>query len=188
MVRGMQNDSATVKPLQKKEFILGINEYGMIGVKDIPRLACSTDNLVSIDISKTAFTSQQDLKNGQTLCNTEMETSVSSSSLSRAVLIANADITFVKVGDNQFKQHKNREHIGQIIGQMVVISVNYNLYVSCSETALLSCTLTYVPNDFLQSKHDCFLSSAGPLVTWAHVKTPIIFSKIDIPSRIWKRI
>lgn len=99
--------------------------------------------------------------------------------MSRAVGNATADLTFVKAGDAQFRKGIPPENMGQIVRQMVLLRINYNLYNSFSETVLFLCNFSYAPENFLDSIHDCLLLSAGPSVAWAHAATPMIPSFVD---------
>eukprot|EP00737_Agarophyton_chilense_P004797 gb/GEZJ01006395.1/.p1 GENE.gb/GEZJ01006395.1/~~gb/GEZJ01006395.1/.p1 ORF type:complete len:425 (-),score=36.09 gb/GEZJ01006395.1/:504-1778(-) len=183
MMRGTCNEQAVLNALSKKPFVLSIHECGMLADKQHSWLACSADGIARIDLAQTSFASAIGGEDNVALATVEIKTSVSSSSLNRALNNASLDLACVKVGDASVLQRIPQEHIGQVLQQMLVINTNYSIYAVSSETALLSCTLLYASNDKLRAYKDCLVSQAGPLVTWAHTDTPVVPSFVDVTTK-----
>lgn len=183
MMRGTLNEKALMSSLQSKEFIRGIRECDMMADKGLPRLGCSPDGSALIDLDKTPFDGAVQSEQSLQICSIEIKTSVASSSLARALNNSGVDLICTKIGDENFKRRVPREHIEQLIQQMVGLRVKYLLYVSGSESALLSCTLTNAIDEFLETCRNCLKANCGPLVGWAHEQSVSIPAFVDMETK-----
>lgn len=74
------------------------------------------------------------------MASSEIKTKVESSSLGNAIQISSADVVRCTVGDDVFKKHVPRDHMGQVILQSVVLGFDLSFYAVATETGLL-CTV-----------------------------------------------
>ena len=77
------------------------------------------------------------------IASVESKTNGSQLSLSRALNLATADVVTCCVGDAQFPPYVPNEHVGQAIHQMVVLSVNYVIYISAAEVGTMYKCIVY---------------------------------------------
>ena len=131
----------------------------MLPDKDLLWLACSPDGVALIDLSKTGFTFSATATTSLQIVSVEIKTSIAASSLSRALNHAGIDVSCVEVGDQECSNRIPREHIGQLLQQTVVLHVNYGIYVSCSKTAFLGCTLVRATDLLLEACKSCLEKS-----------------------------
>lgn len=106
-------------------------------------LACSADGGALIDLSKTRMERVAQFDQPSQICSVEIKTSVAASSLSRAIGNASMELICCKVGNETFVRRIPKTYMEQLIQQMFDLNVNYVLYVCCSESGILSCTLIY---------------------------------------------
>ena len=139
MMRGTANESAALAALSAKPFVKAVFECGMLAKSNASWLACSPDGIALIDtkdsISTGSATNAE--QEGLVIASVEIKTSVATSSLDRGVGRATVDIVFCTVGDDQFKKYIPKEHIGQMIQQMIVLCLNYVIYISAAEVGLM---------------------------------------------------
>ena len=103
--------------------------------------------------------------------------------------MATTDTVCVKIGDSRLLDYVPKAHIGQILHQMLVLSMNVLVYVSAAETGLLFVVVVYCPQDVLTASMNA-LNSAESIVAWAHEEdpTPPVFATPDSVKRIEEKL
>ncbi|PXF43106.1 hypothetical protein BWQ96_07140 [Gracilariopsis chorda] len=177
MMRGTANEPAVVASLKLKAFVQAFYSCGMLSMKAKPWLACSPDGIAIIELLDLGLCSEESETESTQLCSVEIKTNVAQSSLDRALGLATADLVTCEVGDQSFRRYIPAEHIGQILHQMLVLAVNYVIYVSCSESGIMYTVLVHCNNSVLDTCLSALNAIALPVVSWAHQPGPL-----QIPS------
>lgn len=172
MMRGTATESAALASIRKKDFVKGVLPCGMFGDNDQPWLACSPDGVALIDTQRTSFRSDGLTGESLHVCSVEIKTSVADSFLSHTIQNASVDLFCVEVGTPQFVNRIPQHHVGQIIQQLAVLHTQYGLYVTCSETALLSCTLIHCSESILLRARSILHTMGSRLLPWAYEPEP----------------
>ena len=169
MMRGTVNETASLAALSAKPFVKAVFECGMLAKSDASCLASSPDGIALID-TKYSF-STGSAKNaeqkGLAIAFVEIKTSVATSILDRGVGRATVDILSCTVGDEQFNKYIGKEHIGQMIQQMIVLRLNHVIYISAADVGLLY-RVFYCPAAIINEGTEALRSKAEALVSWAH--------------------
>lgn len=144
----------------------------MLSKKNETWLACSPDCVALIDLSVLGM-ARDDVQGGQlAIASVEIKTSITQSSLDRALSHATAEVVRCSVGDATFRQYVPIEHMGQALHQMVVLSVNYLIYVSASEAGVMYTVVVYCSSSIINQCCNALKSVAPPTVSWAFEETP----------------
>lgn len=168
MMRGIANEGAVFAALLSKPFVNAIYEYGMLGKSDAQWPACSPDGVALIDATQLQFQCVEHPTSSSKLASVEIKTSVTRSSLDRALGRATVDVICCSVGDNVFIEYIPKEHVGQILQQTIVLSVNYVLYVWAAEVGILFIAVVYCDRCILDVCVDALNRRARCTVSWAH--------------------
>ena len=140
-MRGTANEAAVFAALSNKPFVKALYKCGMLAKKEVDWLACSPDGVALIDVSSLNFgTDSGEIEHhteALSVSSVEIKTSISRTSLDRALQCATMEIICCNVGDNTFRKYIPAEHMGQVLHQMIVLSVNYVIYVSASEAGIM---------------------------------------------------
>ena len=146
MMRGTSNEAAALRALSAKPFVKAVFECGMIAKADIPWMACSPDGVAIIDTSNLTFLGSPIAEeSNEFIASIEIKTCIAESSLDRAIGRATVDTICCTVGDDQFSRYIPKEHMGQIIQQMIVLSLNHTIYVCAAEVGLMYVAIVYCP-------------------------------------------
>lgn len=120
----------------------------------------------------------------------EIKTSVAESSLDRAVGRATLDVMTCWDGDSTFREYILMEHMGQILHQMMVFSVNYCIYVSSAEVGIIYVLFVRCSDATLDLCNTALHTSAYEAVAWAHHsdEAPPSFATTEVLSIIQKQL
>lgn len=180
MMRGTGNESAVLAALSSREFVKAIYECGMLSMGEENWISCSPDGVALIDLAKVGLSAE----NGPVFASVEIKTSVAMSSLDRAIGRATKDVVTCTVGDQIFRDNIPKEHIGQLILQMMVLKVNFVLYVAASEIGIMYLVVAHCPEEILQECKESLIRGAKHAVAWAHEGDPKVPLFADRDSRI----
>ena len=187
MMRGTANEVAVFAALASKPFVRAIYECGMLGQKFDSWLACSPDGVALLDVSLLSFdldsSGDEPHPNTLSLASIEIKTSVSRSSLDRALQRATMDIICCTLGDAVSLEHVPEEHVGQVLHQMVVMSVNYVVYVSAAESSIMYIAVVYAPQEMLTACEIALRAKASAAVSWAYEEHLIPPSFVDSATK-----
>lgn len=89
------------------------------------------------------------------------------------------------MGDEIFHKYIHNEHIGQIIHQLLAMSMRIAIYGAESETGILYEVLVLFPRDFLVTCHRSLHILVLPVLTWAHEpphEIPSFVPRAKLPS------
>lgn len=179
MMRGSANEGAVIAALSKKPFVRAIYECGMFARADDEWVACSPDALALVDTNSLGLSDSDTPE----LASVEIKTSIASSSLDRALRVASVDVKTCIVGDAAFRSLVPREHTGQILHQMVVLSVRLVVYVSAAEVGVLYIVVIKSPQNILDQCLLVLKERAETCVSWAYKDDPRIPTFADPRSR-----
>ena len=178
MKRGTANEFAVLKAISKERFVAGLFECRMLGRKGCNWLACSPDGVLLLNLKETPFLNtvgtEGRARNDEVLASIEIKTNVADSALSRAVELATAEDVFCHVGDAICQNYVPDDHLFQIFHQMIVLSINYSVYVIASETGILMTVVMTCSTEKLISCCETLRIIAAPLVSWVHEDSQII--------------
>ena len=184
MMRGTANEAALFPALSRRPFVKALYECGMLGMRGSDWLACSPDGVALIDASLLTFSEESLPSSGSlSLSSVEIKTSIARSSLDRALQRATMEIVCCNVGDATFREYVPEEHVGQILHQMVVLSVNYVVYVSASEGGIMYIVVVHAPRETLNVCEIALRSRASAVVAWAHEEDPIPPEFVDLATK-----
>lgn len=172
MMRGTANEGAVMSSLNGRDFVKCIYECGMLGKKNETWLACSPDGIAIIDLSLLGMARDGVLDGQLAIASVEIKTSTAQSTLDRALSRATAEVVKCSVGDAKFKQYIPTEHIGQVLHQLVVLSVNYLIYISASEAGVMYTVVVHCSSNIIDQCCNVLTSVALPTVSWAHEQNP----------------
>ena len=169
MMRGTANEAVLLRALSANPFVKSVFECGMMAKADMPWMACSPDGVAIIEISKLSivgptFTPDSD----EVIGSIKIKTSIAEPTLDRALCRATLNTISCTVGDDESKRHVPKEHIGQIIQQMIVLSLNHTIYVCAAEVGLMYVAVVYYPQGVLDMCMHALKTSAEPLLSWAY--------------------
>lgn len=102
---------------------------------------CSPDAVAWIDVAQLGISAVK----GLPFASVEIKTSVSASSLDRALQNASEDEMIATVGDGNFVKTILHDHSDQIRQQALVLLIHYIIYVSASETDIIFICVINVP-------------------------------------------
>lgn len=196
MMRGTANENAVLSALRAMQFVKGLFEVGMLALKDARYLACSPDALALINMQ--SFDEWEGDGEGITndagevvVCaSVEIKTRVSPISLGEAVRLSSPDIVRCEVGDETFRKYVPREHMAQVLHQLVVLRLRFAIYVCAAETGILYTVIIRFPAAVLQVAEAVLVSTAGPIVSWAYetnVATPA-FVNVEYRQTVSSRL
>lgn len=94
----------------------------------------------------------------------EIKTLVGARRLGPAVHLSKSDLVRCDVGDELFHKHIPREHMAQILHQLLVVEILYSLYASAGETGLLYCVLMRCIPELRCRCLDVLKAVPGPVV------------------------
>lgn len=89
------------------------------------------------------------------------------SSLGKEIGTATSDVLTCTIVDDVFRDHVPKEHIGQVIHQMVVLKSNVFLYLSASEIWIIYIVVAKFPYNILQDMNQSSIREAKEAVSWA---------------------
>lgn len=125
MIRGTANEEAVITALAQKPLIIAVFQCGMLSKKDVPWLACSPDGVALLDSAIISFDTGSGPSEGTVLASVEIKTCVAQSALERSLAMATSDLVFLGAKDPRLLLYVPKEHIGQVIQQRLVLSMNY---------------------------------------------------------------
>lgn len=172
MMRGTANESPAFSALSKMSFVTALFGCSMLSKKGEEWLACSPDELALILLEAIGFKRETNDAESSTLASVEIKTNIAESSLDRNMQNATVDVMKCKVGEPSFLSLILKEHAAQLLHQMVVLSVNYVVYVAATESGVLFTAVVYCPQDILDTCHQALAGVAGTPVAWAHLPDP----------------
>jgi hypothetical protein len=132
MMRGTANEGAIFAALQAKPYIIALFECGMFAIKSVPWIACSPDAIPLVQVGDESA-----------IASVEFTSAIACTSRDRILSFPTAELLHCTVGDADFTLLIPPEHIGQILTQMVVLSVQYVIYVAASETGIAYVVLVH---------------------------------------------
>lgn len=182
MMRGTANEGAVFAALSAKSFVVAIYECGMLVKTEADWLACSPDGVALIDTKELGF-DDGDEATVHMISSVEIETSVAQSSLDRALGRATVDIITCTVGDATFREYVPEEHTGQLLHQMLVLSVNYVIYVSAAEVGIMYIVVMKCSDETLDVCRTALRNNTDAAVSWAHRDDPAPPQFADRESR-----
>lgn len=105
-----------------------------------------------------------------------METSTSDVKLflSREIQNTRVDLTCAELSENVFNRQITRKSARKILQKMPFIRVRYNLYVSCSKSLLLPCSLMHAEESLLKPAQKSLAANFGHILSLAHNGVPSI--------------
>jgi hypothetical protein len=168
----------------------------MLARSDADWMACSPDGIALINVGELGVVG--DVSSSVTgnafparyeLASVDIKTSVAGSSLDRALGRATVDVLTCTVGDATFREHVPTEHMGQILHQMLVLSVNYVIYVSAAEVGIMYILVVQLSDDILQLLGGALHRGVEASVSWAHDEdAPRLLSQTAIPAVPYKSV
>ena len=169
MTRGTSNEAAALPAPSATPFVKSVFECGMIAKADIPWMTCSPDGVAIIDTSHLTFLGSRITEDSnEIIASIEIKTCIAESSSDRAIGRATVDTICCTVGDDQFCRYIPKEHMGQIIQQMTVLSLNHTIYVCAAEVGLMYVAIVYCPRGVINMCSHTLKTSAEPLHPWAY--------------------
>lgn len=175
MKRGSINEDAVVRAIEEKNYVYRVYPCGMFSMKRNDFLACSPDGLVLIDLKSICTTFSNSTRahvkideKCYAVSTLEIKTVIAENTVGNAIRSQTSDIIVCDFGDDTFKKFIPSEHAAQILQQMIVLNVNLCLYVRATETSLIYCALVHANSDMLTTFTATLISTAGPVVKWAH--------------------
>lgn len=72
------------------------------------------------------------------------------------------------MGTPEFLERVPHCHIGQLKQQLILLHVSYAIYVSCSEAALLCCTIIRAPLQLTQEARNILQVNGNCLLSWRY--------------------
>ena len=76
------------------------------------------------------------------------------------------------MGDAKFPRYVPDQHVGQVIHQMVVLSVNFFIYVSAAEAGTMYTCVVYGSADNVEKCYKALTDVVLATVSWAHEQDP----------------
>ena len=148
MMRATANDSAFIASLASRDFVQCICEIGTLARKGEDCLACSPDVVALIDLHALGMQGEVSEGPQNHPASGSIKTCVPQISPDRTPSRATAAVVKCEVGESSFTYYNPGEHVGQLLHQIVVFRVNYDIYVSASEarviyTAVVHCTILF---------------------------------------------
>jgi hypothetical protein len=173
MMRGSANEGAVVAELPSKPFVKAVYECGMLARSDADRMACSSDGIALINVSDLGVVGDVSstgnaLPARYEIASIEIKTSVARSSLDRELGRATVDVLTCTVGDATFRELVPTEHMGQIIHQMLVLSVNYVIYMPAAEVGIMYILVVQLSDDIRQLLGGALHRGVEVSLSWAH--------------------
>ena len=168
MKRGTENEDAVLSALQKRRFIKGVFEVGMLASNLCNWVACSPDGIAVLDLQHTPFHVNEGVSDSTTLASIEIKTSVADSSLQNNLLRSTTDVIYCSVGDATCRLSIPEEHIFQVLLQLCIIKTQYGIYLAASETGLMRAVVIKCGQSTLDSLLSLLTQKSEHLVSWAH--------------------
>ena len=187
MMRGRANEGAVLASLSRRPFVKSIYECGMLAKADAEWLACSPDGVALIDVEDLCFDSGSSSPPNLSLASVEIKTSVSRASMDRALALATVDTVTCTVGDQGFREYIPECHMGQILHQLVVLSVNYVIYVSAGEAGIMYIVVVHCSDAVRELCKSALDRIAKPAVFWAYEENPQVPPFADPASAVTLR-
>lgn len=160
MIRGTMNEAAIFAAIQKQPYVVVIFECGMFASSSLPYLACSPDAIAIVSTGDEMV-----------IASVEFKSSISSTSRDRILSMATMELQRCTIGDENFIRLIPEEHIGQLLQQMVVLAVQYLLYVAASESGIAYVVLVQCTGTLLQECQQVLETACRETVAWLHEET-----------------
>lgn len=158
MKRGTVNEGAIASAIAAHPSILGVFEVGMLSRKDNSGIACSCDLLVLFR-----------LPNGDVvIASVEMKSGIADSSVDRLIDLVSPEVIFCELGDETFSKWVPEHHIGQLLDQMVVVSLKYALYVAAGENGLAFILVVHASDNLLAMCLTRLRDACCDVIDWLH--------------------
>lgn len=75
------------------------------------------------------------------------------------------DALFCTVGDEEFREHVQKEHMEQIIEQMSFLCLNHTIYMCAAEAGLIYVAIVYCPRRIVDICTHALKPNAEPLLS-----------------------
>lgn len=139
-------------------------ECGMLPMVDADWISFSTDGAALIYPTQLGLFDYD----APTLERVEIKTSFVQPSLDRALKTASVNVRTCIVRDKVYRNCVPSEHIGHFMPQMVIISVNFVVYVSTTEGGIIYYLVPKLPYSVLQECKDSQIRGAESVISWSH--------------------
>ncbi len=173
MKRGTANEGAVLHALGKKPYICDLFEVGMLAHKEHSWLACFPDALalvrVGADTESDAHGSTDSLCVSKAMATVEVKTRISKTIIQVGQLLATTDLVECTVGDETCARYIPREHVGQVVMQMVVTSIRHCVYCCATETEILYTVFMDLKQETAEQCLQALVQYGSVAVRWAHV-------------------
>lgn len=173
MKRGTVTEDAVVEALKTMDGILTVFPCGMLATLGEDYMACSPDGIALIDVdyfpSGIIDDEWRAVKiEGKSwgVAAVEVKTSVADTTVGDLLSLATATTIYCKVGDSSFVKYVAKEHTGQVMQQMMVLNVNFCIYVRAAECGVVYKVIVYCPSHTLDVALDILRSMVRPLLQW----------------------
>ena len=173
MKRGTANENAVVCALRRLPFARDFFNVGMVAMKEARYLACSSDGIAPLKPEafnewemggeEVYITTSSDV----VLAAVEIKTKVATSSPGRAVSMTSADVLSCDVGNETFQKYAPREHMAQVMHQLVVLRFRFAVYVVAAETGILYTVVIRCYQTMLRACENLIFTT-GPIVRWMY--------------------
>ena len=173
MKRGSANEEAVMSALRALPRVKEMFEVGMFAMKMARYLACSPDGLALLhrdalgDLAPEPNAADDDFTNHLVVASVEIKTRVAPSSLAQVLPLARADIVQCEVGDENFTKYVPKEHMAQVLQQLLVLGIRYAVYVAAAETVIPYTVVTKCSDAALEKCFEVLKAVADPVVRWA---------------------
>lgn len=140
MKRGSITEDAFLEALRICDSIYCLFPCGMLGKRGGDYVACSPDGIALFDVNQGPSHIIDERLRGVQVGNTswgvasvEIKTSVAEITVGELLSLATPDFIYCKIGDRTFKKYVRERLVGQVLHQMIVLHVNFCIYVRASE-------------------------------------------------------
>ena len=203
MKRGSANENTVLAAIISMCFVRYVFEVGMLCLKDVPYLACSPDGVIILDTEVaerlypfSSIESHNATENMEVLASFEIKPKVTARSLASSISLSSDDPVLSTVGDYLLKKYVAKEHMAQMLQQVIILGLHYSVYVVACETGVLYTVLIYWSPEVIETCLAGLKLICGPVVSWSYeesAKTPqFVDSELRpaISSRhlFWKNI
>jgi len=180
MMRGSANEEPVMCAIRSKLYVRDVFDVGMVASKQDGYLACSPDGIAllnkssfpdwNVDVEGAVETGED----SYVLATVEIKTRVAATSLGESSALSTSELILCDVGDDKFRKYIPREHMGQLMHQLVVLGFGLALYVCAAETGIIYVVLVRCSSNVRLTFRTVLTTTASPILQWAHTDDRVI--------------
>lgn len=171
MKRATSIESAVASPISKVDCIKAVFVVGTLSMKVERYIAYSPDTVVILEIEMFPEWEDATVLQGfecqkLVLVSVEINIRIAFSTPWGSLELSLADVirSELKLGDGTFQKYVIREHMGQIIYQIVVLRVEFCIYAVAGKTGMVYNAIIRILNTVQQVFERSVVSSAKPII------------------------